>query len=215
METIEQDPNDEVLKQKPKKAVNPCLIWQILTGVFAIGMIIFIIVAFAGKGGDEKCAKTEKSSESNTSSASEGGETKKDLALKNFDVNIGKLVNAAGFNYGSILSIKTNADGTFMIGEIKNGDTVRFAIRPLPDGSWRRSNMVADAAEIEGANNTCSNIPKSELEAFSNYKTSGGKDAYCVVYNDIDEVDGDEVPEEQELKTAADAIKAGEYKSEE
>jgi len=213
METIEQDPNDVVLRQKPKKAANKSLIWQILTGVFALGMIIFAIIAFTGKSDDAKC-KTESKATAKDGTSIVSSETTKDYTLKNFDVNIGKLVGAAGFSYGSILSIKTNADGSHMIGEIKNGNTVRYAIRALPDGNWTKGNLITGIETIEGANNTCLNIAKAELEVFKSYKNSSGSEAYCVVYNNIEEVDGSDVPEEQELKTAAEAIEAGLYKSE-
>jgi hypothetical protein len=213
-EVIIQSPED-LPPKKPQRA-DSGLIWKILCGIFFVTTIIFFIISIT-KGGTEGNGGVDVpngQSNGNGSSQSGSSEPEDSLALKNFNVDIGKLVGAAGFNYGSILSIKTNADGTYMIGEIKNGNAVKFAIRSLPNGSWKKANLITSRDNIEGANNTCLNISKTELEVFSGYKTSSGGDAYCVHYNDLEEDDDSEAEDEIELVTAADAIKDGEYKEE-
>ena len=213
-EVIIQSP-DDLPPKKPQRA-DSRLIWKILCGVFFITTVIFFIIAIAKGGAEGNGGVDASNGQSNGNSSSQGGssEPEDSLALKNFNVDIGKLVGAAGFNYGSILSIKTNADGTYMIGEIKNGNAVKFAIRSLPNGSWEKANLITGRDNIEGANNTCLNISKTELEVFSGYKTSAGGDAYCVRYNDLEEDDDSEAEDEIELIPAADAIKDGEYKEE-
>ena len=211
METIDQDPNDIVLKE-PAKANNG-LPFKIATCVLAGTTILFGAIAFFNMN---KPDTSKKDGDSDSSQSSSDGSSESDedsLALKNFDVNIGKLVGAAGFNYGSILSIKTNADGTYMIGEVKNGNTTKFAYRALPNGNWSKSNMILSAND-EGmsADNTCVNIEKKVIELFASYKTSGGQEVGCMFYQDIDETEDDTAVDEGYMKTAAEALKEGLYK---
>lgn len=210
METIDQDPNDIVLQEpiKPKSD----LPFKIATCVLAVTTIFFGALVLFNKPSETK--KDGDKSESSESS-SEGGssEEKKDLTLKNFDIKIGKLVGAAGFNYGSILSIKTNADGTYMIGEVKNNNVIKFAYRALPDGEWSKANMLlSQDDEGQSEDTICMNIEKKVIELFSSYKTSDGKEVGCMFYPDIDETE-DSTAVDGYMKTAAEALKEGLYKS--
>lgn len=210
METIDQDPNDIVL-QEPKKADN-ALPFKIATCVLAATTILFGAIAFFNMNKPDTSKKDGDSSSSQEDSEGSDKNDEDSLALKNFDVNIGKLVGAAGFNYGSILSIKTNADGTYMIGEVKNGNTTKFAYRTLPSGNWTKSNMIL-SADDEGmsADNTCLNIEKKVIELFASYKSSGGQEVGCMYYPDIDETE-DDTAVDSYMKTAAEALKEGLYK---
>jgi hypothetical protein len=229
METIDQDPNDIVLREPIQSKQSP--LFKITTFIFAATTIIFGAIAFFNSNKPSEGRKdSSKSDASQTSSDSNSGDSKVSedgLALKNFDVNIGKLVGAAGFNYGSILSIKTNADGTYMIGEVKNGDITKFAYRSLPKGDWEKSNLATEPFDKDNNWGTdCKEIAKEVLELFKDYKTSGGKDAYCL-YNPTPEEVAEQIKEETgrdvdperlgydgDMVTASEALKKGLFKSE-
>lgn len=212
METIDQDPNDIVL-QEPIKSKSD-LPFKIATCVFAITTIFFGALVLFNKPSETK--KDGDKSESSESS-SEGGasEEKQDLALKNFDVNIGKLVGAAGFNYGSILSIKTNADGTYMIGEVKNNDRYGFAYRKLPDGAWTTAKVGVGPFDKDThiAANCETEVTKTELEIFANFKSSTGSELYCLDNSVPEDMVGKEnIGYDAVVITAAEALKKGLYK---
>ena len=220
METIEQDPNDEVLREPIRESNG--MIWKILTCVFLATTIIAGVIVLTSKKDDPtNCAKVnEKTQTTADGQTSEDADINSEdsLALKNFDVNISKLVGAAGFNFGSILSIKTNADGTYMLGEVKNGEKYGFAYRKLPKGDWESTKLKIGPTDKESnALVECATeISKTELELFSNYKSSTGKDLLCL---------DDSVPEDTEdaenvgydpiVITAAEALKKGLYKESE
>ena len=170
MEVIEQDPKD--LPETPEYTSSG-VVWKILTGVFLITTIIFVIVSFT-KGGDANCSDGSKSGDSNSSKtasgntsgnasdtsggssnagSSEGGE------LKDFDVDIPGLVNGAGFGSGSILTIRTNSTGEWMVGEVSSDNKVGYAYRSLPSGKWQHANFG------EGAK--CKDIARDEMDAFN------------------------------------------------
>ena len=212
METIDQDPNDIVL-QEPVKSKSD-LPFKITTCVLAVTTIFFGALVLFNKPSETK--KDSDKSESSESS-SEGGtsEEKQDLALKNFDVNIGKLVGAAGFNYGSILSIKTNADGTYMIGEVKNNDRYGFAYRKLPDGTWTTAKVGVGPFDKDThiAANCETEVTKTELEIFANFKSSAGSELYCLDNSVPEDMVGEEnIGYDAVVITAAEALKKGLYK---
>ena len=170
MEVIEQEPI-----QEPEHVSNG-IVWKILTGVFALTTIIAIIVAVA-TGGPKECTDGSSSGSSMPSSNQgkqssnnipSGNTTTDELALKNFDVSIGGLVNAAGFGSGSILTLKTNADGTYMLGEVKANGVLGYAFRELPSGSWKKTalNSTEETA-------VCEETDEQELYAFKGIIFSG------------------------------------------
>ena len=218
METIEQDPNDEVLRA-PVKSHND-MIFKITTGILAVTTIVFGAIALFGgnKGADTDKKSDNKDGSSQTSSDGGSSDSKSEdsLALKNFDVNIGKLVGAAGFSYGSILSIKTNADGTYMIGEVKNGDNYGFTYRKLPDGDWKSTKLGIGPYDKDThiAPNCETEISKTELEVFANYKSSTGKELYCLDNSVPEDLEGEEnIGYDAVVITAAEALKKGLYQA--
>ncbi len=173
MEVIEQEPI-----QEPERATGD-MVWKILTGAFVATTIIAFIVGLAiggsgksnsstGDGGSSNNKGSQQSSNNSGSSSSSQSSDKDDLALKSFDVSIGGLVNGAGFNYGSILTLKTNADGTYMLGEVKSGETLGYTYRSLPSGSWKHSTLNST-----GENAICEEIEEEELYAFKGVTFSG------------------------------------------
>ena len=213
METIDQDPNDIVL-QEPVKANNG-LPFKIATCVLAGTTILFGLIAFFNGNKPAETKKDEGGPDSSQTADATTAEEKEDLALKNFDVNIGKLVGAAGFNYGSILSIKTNADGTYMIGEVKNNDRYGFAYRKLPDGAWTTAKVGVGPFDKDthiGAN--CeTEVTKTELEIFANFKSSTGSELYCLDNSVPEDMVGKEnIGYDAVVITAAEALKKGLYK---
>lgn len=170
MEVIEQEPI-----QEPAHTSNG-MIWKILTGVFALTAIIAIIVAIA-TGGSKQCTDNGSTNNSSNPSNSQSKQssnntpsnnTTDELALKNFDVSIGGLVNAAGFNSGSILTLKTNADGTYMLGEVKANGVFGYAYRELPNGSWKKTALMPTEETA-----VCEETDKQELYAFKGIIFSG------------------------------------------
>ena len=213
METIDQDPNDIVLKE-PKRD-NSATPFKIATCVLAATTILFGAIAFfnCNKPDTSKKDGDSDSSQASSDGSSEDGEDS--LALKNFDVNIGKLVGAAGFNYGSILSIKTNADGTYMIGEVKNGENYGFAYRKLPDGDWKTAKLSVGPFDKDShiAANCETEITKTELEVFANYKSSTGSELYCLDNSVPEDLEDEEnIGYDAVVITAAEALKKGLYK---
>lgn len=212
METIDQDPNDIVL-QEPVKSKSD-LPFKITTCVLAVTTIFFGALVLFNKPSETK-NDSDKSESSESSSEGGASEEKQDLALKNFDVNIGKLVGAAGFNYGSILSIKTNADGTYMIGEVKNNDRYGFAYRKLPDGAWTTAKVGVGPFDKDThiAANCETEVTKTELEIFANFKSSTGSELYCLDNSIPEDMVGKEnIGYDAVVITAAEALKKGLYK---
>lgn len=212
METIDQDPNDIVL-QEPVKSKSD-LPFKITTCVLAVTTIFFGALVLFNKPSETK-KDSDKSESSESSSEGGASEEKQDLALKNFDVNIGKLVGAAGFNYGSILSIKTNADGTYMIGEVKNNDRYGFAYRKLPDGAWTTAKVGVGPFDKDThiAANCETEVTKTELEIFANFKSSTGSELYCLDNSVPEDMVGEEnIGYDAVVITAAEALKKGLYK---
>jgi hypothetical protein len=170
MEVIEQDPKD--LPEIPEYTSSG-VVWKLLTGVFLITTIIFVIVSFT-KGGDANCSDGSKSGDSNSSktasgntsgnaSGTSGGSSNAGSSegseLKDFDVDIPGLVNGAGFGSGSILTIRTNSTGEWMVGEVSSNNKVGYAYRSLPSGKWQHANFG------EGAK--CKDITRDEMDAFN------------------------------------------------
>ena len=212
METIDQDPNDIVLQEPIKPKTD--LVFKITTCIFAITTIFFGALVLFNKPSETK-KDSDKSESSESSSEGGASEEKQDLALKNFDVNIGKLVGAAGFNYGSILSIKTNADGTYMIGEVKNNDRYGFAYRKLPDGAWTTAKVGVGPFDKDThiAANCETEVTKTELEIFANFKSSTGSELYCLDNSIPEDMVGEEnIGYDAVVITAAEALKKGLYK---
>lgn len=207
METIEQDPNDIVL-QGPVKSNND-LIFKITTGVFAVTTIIFAIVAFAGgnKSSEPETSKDNATTSTSQSTNTNPSEEKPDLALKNFDVKIGKMVGGAGFNSGSILNIKTNADGTYITGEIKSGEAYGYTYRSLPSGEWQKTPISSDGKTY------CNEISEEVMKAFAGitFAGPGNVELSCIV-DEISEEDEDEEPTDSASYKFSEAIKEELYK---
>ncbi|MCQ2571265.1 MAG: hypothetical protein MJ154_03400 [Candidatus Saccharibacteria bacterium] len=206
METIDQDPNDIVL-QGPAKS-NSGMIFKITTGIFAVTTVVFAIMAFTGgnKSTEPEAAKDNNTSTSQNTS-SEPSEATPDLALKNFDVKIGKMVGGAGFNSGSILNIKTNADGTYITGEIKSGDAYGYTYRSLPSGEWQKTPISSDGKTY------CNEISEEIMKAFAGitFAGPGNAELSCIV-DETGEDEEDEEPADPVSYKFTEAIKEELYK---
>ena len=202
METIDQDPNDIVL-QEPVKANNG-LPFKIATCVLAGTTILFGLIAFFNGNKPAETKKDESKSDSSQTADAPAAEEKEDLTLKNFDVNIGKLVNAAGFYSGSILTIKTNADGTYMFGEVRSNGVTGFVYRKLPSGEWTGTSLTPIG---EAAN--CEELDKSLLEAFAGVTFSDKTELKCGVEEAAEKEDD---PPVRTTMTVSEALKGNYYK---
>jgi len=211
MEVIEQEPIAE-----PERGNNG-IIWKILTCVFAVTTIIAGFIALTSGSKETKSennsssnnsSSSSKSSASTPSSSNSGTQTTDELALKNFDINIGGLVGAAGFGSGSILTLKTNSDGTYMFGEVKANGQFGYAYRALPNGSWQKSPL-----NETGSNVICEETKKDILEIFEGISFSGaGTELKCTHLGETSSTTSkpSEIP-----VTATEALNKGYYMEEE
>lgn len=210
-EVIIQSP-DDLPPKKPQKA-NSDLIWKVLAGVFLVTTIIFLIISIAKGGSNENSSNSTNKSGSSSSSNGSGEDAPVETGykLKGFDISIGKLMGSVGFNYGSILTLKTNADGTYLIGEVKNGDNIRFAYRSLPDGAWKKTGLKSAAYDKtkEQLVECDMAIAKEELEAFAGIKDSKGNELVCSITEEPDDEDSEASSTNY---TAAEALKDKLYK---
>lgn len=205
METIDQDPNDIVLQEPVKEKSD--LPFKIATCILAGTTVLFGAIAFFNGNKPAETKKDDNNTESSqTESSSTESEAKDNLALKSFNVDTSNLITVLGLHSGTILTLKTNADGTYFLGEIRNSDVYHYGYRKLPEGKWIATNLSAD-----GETAICESFDKSVLEAFAGVTFIGtnNKELSCGVE---EEAEDENDPPVITSITLTQALKDGYYK---
>lgn len=181
--------------------------WQYLTLFFFITTVIAGIVAAVNISKEPQTKEVVKETQNQQTPEQNTPVDDDSLALKDFNLDIGGLVNAAGFGSGSILAVKTNSEGTYMVGEVKSGETYGYAYRVIPDGAWTKTALSKD-----GENDCHSTVSKEELEAFADVELSNGT-VYCTADTGGYDEETQTTTSAASRFTAAEALKASAYTS--
>lgn len=205
METIDQDPNDIVLQEPVKEKSD--LPFKIATCILAGTTVLFGAIAFFNSNKPTETKNNDNKSESSqTESKETESEAGNDLTLKNFDVDTSSLITVLGLHSGTILTLKTNADGNYFLGEIRSNDVYHYGYRSLPSGKWIATNFTAD-----GETALCEATSKTVLEAFAGVSFVGTNkgELKCSIE---EEAEDESDPPVKTTITLTQALKDGYYK---